>query len=134
MVEYQGGCHCGRVAFRVAADPTETTVLECNCSYCAKRGILHWIVDASQFELIRGGDAVTTYQFNTRTAEHYFCETCGVQSFYRPRSHPDGISVNARCVDDVALDALTIEPFDGQNWEASIGELRSGEDTEHSGD
>jgi len=125
MEIYRGGCHCGRVEFEVRGEPTEATILECNCSLCSMKGILHWIVEADQFDLLQGEDALTTYQFNTRRAEHYFCESCGVQSFYRPRSHPDGFSVNARCLRDVPLSSLTIEPFDGANWEETIDEIRS---------
>ena len=61
---------------------------------------------------------------DTRTAEHYFCETCGVQSFYRPRSHPEGVSVNARCLEGVDLKTLEIEAFDGENWQAAVDEIR----------
>ena len=46
-----------------------------------------------------------------------FCSYCGVKSFYIPRSHPDGISVNARCIDGGSIASMKIVPFDGQNWE-----------------
>jgi hypothetical protein len=42
-----------------------------------------------------------------------------VKSFYIPRSHPDGVSVNARCLDDVVIESLTVLPFDGRNWDAA---------------
>ena len=124
METYRGGCHCGRVVYRVEGNPESATILDCNCSLCAKKAILHWIVDEAQFELVRGEEALRMYQFNTRTAEHYFCETCGVQSFYRPRSHPEGVSVNARCLEGVDLKTLEIEAFDGENWQAAVDEIR----------
>ena len=96
---YEGGCHCGRVRFRVTADLSRVT--ECNCSICAKKGFLHLIVPPEQFELLQGKDALTTYRFNTGTAQHTFCATCGIHPFYVPRSDPDKIDVNVRCLDGV---------------------------------
>ena len=122
-VTHSGGCHCRDVAFEVAA-PAELLVQECNCSICRMTGFLHLIVPASRFRLLKGGDVLTTYAFNTGTARHVFCRRCGVKSFYVPRSNPDGFSVNARCLDPATITALTIEPFDGQNWEASASTLR----------
>jgi len=115
-----GGCHCGRVRFRVTADLSRVT--ECNCSICTKKGFLHLIVARDAFELLSGADALTTYRFNTGTAQHTFCATCGINSFYIPRSDPDKIDVNVRCLDGVAL--ATIKPllFDGKNWEQAMTE------------
>jgi len=112
---FEGGCHCGRVRFRVTADLA--TVTECNCSICAKKGFLHVIVPSERFELIAGADELTTYRFNTGTARHTFCRQCGIHAFYVPRSDPDKIDVNARCLDGVDLGALRPHPFDGRNWE-----------------
>jgi len=114
----EGGCHCGRVRFRVAADLAQVT--ECNCSMCTKKGFLHLIVPPEQFELLSGSDVLTTYVFNTKTAKHTFCRLCGIHPFYVPRSDPDKIDVNARCLDDVDLAALAPKKFDGRNWETSI--------------
>ena len=113
-----GGCHCGRVRFRVTADLNRVT--ECNCSICAKKGFLHLIVPPEQFELISGKDDLADYRFNTTTARHLFCKTCGVHSFYVPRSDPDKIDVNVRCLDGIDLDAISVKYFDGRNWEAAM--------------
>ncbi|HEY3731802.1 MAG TPA: GFA family protein [Steroidobacteraceae bacterium] len=116
MVRHTGGCHCGRVRFEIQA-PAQIEVADCNCSICAKAGYLHLIVPQTRFRLLSGGDVLTTYQFNTGTARHLFCTICGVKSFYVPRSHPDGYSVNARCLDEGSVTGMTIEPVDGKNWE-----------------
>jgi len=79
---------------------------------------LHLIVPKSQFKLEQGTDYLTTYTFNTGIAQHYFCSVCGVKSFYVPRSHPDGISVNARCLDKGTVESLTIEQFDDAKRES----------------
>lgn len=119
MVNHVGGCHCGKVRFEVVA-PVALEVSDCNCSVCNKSGYLHLIVPKSRFRLISGTEYLTTYQFNTGTARHLFCSVCGIKSFYVPRSHPDGISVNARCIDDGTIQALTIVPFNGREWEAQF--------------
>ena len=118
LQEMQGGCHCGRVRFRVSADLARVT--ECNCSMCTKKGFLHLIVEPAQFELLSGGDSLTTYAFNTKTAKHTFCKICGIHPFYVPRSDPDKIDVNARCLDGVDIAALTPQHFDGRNWEEAM--------------
>jgi len=118
MLSLTGGCHCGRVRFRVTADLDGVT--DCNCSVCTKKGFLHLIVPPEQFELLSGADVIATYQFNTGTARHMFCRQCGIHPFYVPRSDPDKIDVNVRCLDDVDIDGLTIQPFDGRNWESAI--------------
>lgn len=116
MLTHTGGCHCGRVRFEVIA-PAKLEVAECNCSICNKSGYLHLIVPAARFQLISGSESLTTYSFNTHIAKHFFCSTCGVKSFYIPRSHPDGVSVNARCIDSDTIESMTVTPFNGQEWE-----------------
>ena len=120
MVTHRGGCHCGGVRFEALA-PARVQVTECNCSMCARSGYLHLIVPKERFKLVSGADALTTYQFNTGTARHLFCSVCGVKSFYVPRSHPDGYSVNARCLDEGTLEDMTIVRKDGKNWEKTYG-------------
>ncbi len=117
-----GGCHCGRVRFEVQGTPGE--VSECNCSICTRKGYLHWIVPRGAFRLLADEGDLTTYRFNTGVAQHQFCRHCGVASFYVPRSNPDCIDVNVRCLDDVDMTALSRRSFDGRNWEASVEEFR----------
>jgi hypothetical protein len=105
--------------------PARLRVAECNCSICSKSGFLHLIVPKSQFRLLQGEDALTTYTFNTGAAKHLFCSTCGIKSFYVPRSHPDGYSVNARCLDPGTVEAMEIAPFDGRNWEEQYPDGRA---------
>lgn len=118
---YKGSCHCKAVKFEVEL-PDSIEVDNCNCSICAKSGVLHLIVPARDFSLLSGRDAITTYTFNTGMAKHTFCKICGVKSFYTPRSNPDGISVNFNCLDTVP-DDVSIVDFDGQNWEQHAHKL-----------
>ena len=118
LVRHTGGCHCGRVRFEVLA-PARVQVSDCNCSICSRTGYLHLIVPKSRFNLVSGAEFLASYEFNTRTAKHLFCSVCGIKSFYVPRSHPDGYSVNARCLDEGTIEEMVVRPIDGKNWEAS---------------
>jgi hypothetical protein len=118
MKAYEGGCHCGRVRFRVTASLER--VSECNCSICMKKGLLHLIVPQERFELLSGAGDLTTYRFNTGVAQHHFCRHCGIHSYYVPRSDPEKIDVNVRCLDGVDLDEIHPQRFDGRNWERAI--------------
>ena len=115
MATHRGGCHCGAVRFEIEA-PARLEASDCNCSICRMCGFLHVFVSRSKFRLQSGEDALSTYTFNTGTAKHMFCRHCGIKSFYVPRSHPDGYSVNANCLDPDSIESLTVSPFDGANW------------------
>ena len=118
---YQGGCHCGSIRFEVEA-PERIECAKCNCSICAKSGHLHLIVPKSRFKLLQGASELITYTFRTGVAKHHFCKTCGIKSFYIPRSNPDGYDVNVRCLDPEPRE-IAIEPFDGRNWELHAHKL-----------
>jgi hypothetical protein len=122
MVTHTGGCHCGAVRYEVEA-PAALDVELCNCSICSMTSYLHLIVPASRFRLIRGDDALATYTFNTGVAQHRFCSICGIKSFYVPRSNPDGISVNVRCLRPETIETVRVRSFDGRNWEANAHQL-----------
>ena len=114
-MQYQGGCHCGRIAFAVETDLKQ--VIECNCSHCAKKGYLLAFVPRGSLRLSTPEDAMATYTFNTHRLRHHFCPTCGCAPFAEgasPKGEPTA-AVNVRCLDGVELSSLTIVPFDGRN-------------------
>ena len=117
-----GGCHCGAVRFRVRL--RTRTALRCNCSVCEKKGFVHVIVAHDDFELEKGAGSLTEYRFNSQVAKHLFCKFCGVQSYYVPRSHPNGFSVNLSCLDEWRALNFMVKPFDGANWEQSVDAIR----------
>lgn len=123
MAVHKGSCHCRAVTFEVNA-PNNIKASRCNCSICKATGFIHLIVESKDFELVTGGEDITTYSFNTRTAKHTFCKHCGIKSFYTPRSHPDGISVNVNCLDHSTITSLEICNFDGANWEENVENLK----------
>jgi hypothetical protein len=115
-VWHAGGCHCGRVRIEALAPP-DLELLECNCSMCARSAYLHLLVGAGEFRLLAGAGELVEYAFGTGVAKHRFCRRCGVKSFYVPRSHPDGYSVNARCLDRSTIRSMQVRAFDGRDWE-----------------
>ena len=119
----RGGCHCGAVQFEVDL-PEVAEVRRCNCSICRMSGYLHLTVARRDFRLLSGEDVLTEYRFNTGVARHLFCRTCGIKSFYVPRSHPHAWSVNLNCLEVLEEVAVQIEDFDGSNWEVHVHEIR----------
>jgi len=128
LVKHTGGCHCGAVVYEVWA-PENLYVYDCNCSICRKKQNRHFIVPKSKFHLLKGEDSLTTYAFNTKQAKHMFCKVCGVQSFYQPRSNPDGYGVMPHCLEPGTVLSVTLEGFDGQNWEKSMETQASKDDS-----
>lgn len=122
MTIHKGGCHCGRVEFEIEA-PATIEATECNCTICSMCGFLHLFVSRKNFRLLRGENELSTYTFNTGVAQHYFCSHCGIKSFYIPRSHPEGYSINVHCLNPDTIESITVEPFDGRNWEKNVAGL-----------
>jgi len=120
MKNYKGSCHCGKVSFEVQA-PEIIECVKCNCTICEKKQNIHFIVPKSKFKLLSGEDYLTTYTFCTHVAKHMFCRVCGVQSFYCPRSNPDGVGIMPHCLDgDTVKEVIVETTFDGLNWEEAI--------------
>lgn len=117
-----GGCHCGKVRFE-AEVPETVELLDCNCSICRATGFLHLVVPHADFRLLTDADALTSYRFGTRAANHLFCATCGIKSFYQPRSHPEAWSVNWNALADEPRPLTSVTAFDGRNWEQARATL-----------
>ncbi|MBX7148703.1 GFA family protein [bacterium] len=123
MVTHHGSCHCGAVRFEVEA-PEKIEAIECNCSVCNRTGYLHLLVPQEKFRLTSGSDHLVSYRFNTGLANHLFCKTCGIKSFFVPRSQPNGYSVNVRCLDMTTVKDIYFEQFNGRDWEVHGEDLR----------
>lgn len=122
LLTHTGGCHCGAVRWEIEA-PAVLKTHTCNCSMCNLTHYQHLIVPKHRFRVVKGDNHLNLYTFGSGIAQHYFCKTCGVKSFYIPRSNPNGVSVHARCIDPATVQAVEDEPFDGQNWEKNAGSL-----------
>ena len=116
MALHTGGCHCGAVRYEVDGDLS--SVIECNCSHCAKKGFLLAFTPRGAFALKSGQDQLSEYTFNTGKIRHFFCKACGVQSFAHGVA-PDGsemAAINVRCVDGLDISALTVTPVNGKDF------------------
>ena len=125
-VKYNGGCHCGAVTYEAFAS-YNLKALRCNCSICKASGFIHVIVDKNDFKLLTGAEDITVYSFNSHQAKHTFCKHCGVKSFYYPRSHPEGISLNLNTLNVEKAKNIHYNDFNGQNWEENIQSLYENE-------
>ncbi len=111
---YRGGCQCGKVRYEVDLELGE--VVSCNCSRCGRLGSLLAFAPASQFRLASGEGDLTRFEFNKHVIHHYFCSTCGIQSFARGKGR-DGAemaAVNVRCLEGVDVDSLKVRKIDGR--------------------
>ena len=116
MAHHEGGCQCGRVRFAVDVDLDGT--IACNCSRCGKLGSILAFTGADAFDLQSGEGDLTEYQFNSHKISHFFCSTCGIQSFGRGVA-PNGevmVAVNVRCLDGVDVFALQPQQVDGKSF------------------
>ena len=107
----RGRCHCGAVQFEVEGDLRP--FVRCNCSICIRKGAVMGYVPEDRFKLLGGEDHLTVYQFNTRTAIHYFCNQCGIYPFHRPRRRPGQYGINMGCLDGVNPLRLEVVLVDG---------------------
>lgn len=101
---YKGACHCGKTRFEIDADIDHVRV--CDCSICRRHGALMYRVKPEDFRLLTPLEDLSLYTFNTHTARDYFCPTCGIQPFRRPRTDPSVWAINVRCLDNIDLDAI----------------------------
>ncbi|MDP2228712.1 MAG: GFA family protein [Moraxellaceae bacterium] len=111
---YQGGCHCGKIAFEV--DGTLEGALACNCSICQRKGSLLWFVPRAQLRLLTPESDMATYTFNRHAIQHHFCATCGIHPFGEAND-PKGnavAAVNIRCLEGVDLASVPVQHFDGR--------------------
>jgi hypothetical protein len=120
----QGACHCGGVTFRTKLVDGLATARRCTCSYCRMRGAVAVSADISGLELMTGRELLTSYQFNTKTAEHFFCSVCGIYTHHKRRSNPNHYGVNLACLKGMSpFDLEEIPVIDGINHPSDTGKL-----------
>jgi len=109
-----GACHCGKVRFEVALTDGLRTARRCTCSYCRMRGAVAISSDVGGIRFLSGEDALSSYQFNTGTAKHYFCSICGIYTHHQRRSNPGQYGVNVACLDGLSpFDFAQVPVLDG---------------------
>jgi hypothetical protein len=105
IAELNGACHCGAVRFRVRLTDGLHSARRCTCSFCRMRGAIAVSAELDGFTILAGKEMLSTYQFNTKTAQHYFCSRCGIYTHHRRRSNPNQFGVNVACLEGIS-------PFD----------------------
>ncbi len=115
MKTYHGSCHCGAVQFEVAVDIT--SAIRCNCSYCARKGMLLTFLPKTQFTLTAGEDSLTEYRFNTKHIAHTFCKVCGVQCFGSAIGEDGGetLALNTNTLEDFSREGVAVHDYDGKS-------------------
>jgi len=97
----KGSCHCGAVEFEVELENGFEDIRRCNCSLCRRKGAVIASVPLAKLRVTKGSDNLTLYQWNTKTAKHYFCKTCGIYTHHQRRSRPDLFGFNVACIEGV---------------------------------
>ena len=114
--EMDAACHCGKVRLRVRLSDGLSTARRCTCSYCRMRGAVAVSADLGGIDVVAGGEALSTYQFNTMSAKHYFCSNCGIYTHHQRRSNPNQYGVNAAILAGVSpFDFTDLPVMDGVN-------------------
>lgn len=113
-MNYQGSCHCGKVAFEVEGEIKG--VMSCNCSICQRKGALMWFVPREKLHLLTPEKDAGTYTFNKHAIKHRFCAVCGIHP-YGEATDPKGnamAAINIRCLEGVDLEAIPVQQYDGR--------------------
>ena len=107
-------CHCGGVEFDVILTDGITQPRRCSCSFCRMRGAVTVSAAVGGLWFRKGEELLSLYQFNTRTAKHYFCSRCGIYTHHQRRSNPLEFSVNVACLANVSpFDFAEVPVYDG---------------------
>ncbi|NKB77924.1 MAG: GFA family protein [Gammaproteobacteria bacterium] len=116
---HKASCHCGSVEIELDLPDGLINVRRCDCSMCRRRGAVAASVPLSGIHILKGRDVLKLYQFNTKTAKHYFCGNCGIYTHHQRRSNPEQYGFNVACLE--GINPLTIEDiptYDGVNHPA----------------
>ena len=125
VTEIDGACHCGAVRFHVRLTEGLRSARRCTCSFCRMRGAVAVTADVGGLDILAGEEALHVYQFNTDTAKHYFCATCGIYTHHQRRSNPNEYGVNVACLEGVSpFDFDEVVVMDGERHPSDTGTSR----------
>ena len=113
--DWDGGCHCGTIRFRVRLSDGLRSARRCSCSYCRMRGAVALSAPIGGLTILSGEERLATYRFNTGTAKHHFCSVCGIYTHHQRRSNTNQFGINAACLDGVSpFDFSMVPVLDGE--------------------
>jgi hypothetical protein len=119
---WAGQCHCGAVRFEATLIDGLNAIRRCNCSYCRMRGAAVVSAEMGGIKILQGEEALTSYRFNTRVAQHFFCSRCGIYTHHQRRSDQTLYGVNVACLDGVSpFDFSEVPVMDGVNHPNDTG-------------
>ena len=112
-MKYSATCHCGNVKLLLETDLK--IVKQCNCSICKRKNAKMNILPKDAIISISGEENLSTYQFGTNIAKHYFCKNCGIYTHHRSYTNPENYEFNVACIDNVdTFEYKEIPVFDGE--------------------
>ena len=119
---HEGSCHCGSVQFELSLPKGLEQLRRCDCSMCRRRGAVVASVPLNGISITRGKELLSLYQFNTKTAKHYFCSICGIYTHHQRRSNPEQYGFNVACLESInPFELGEIPTIDGVNHPADQG-------------
>ena len=101
LARHRATCHCGEVELALDLPHGIVDPRRCDCSICRRKGAVVASVPLAGLHVVRGADRLRLYQFNTHTARHYFCGTCGIYTHHQRRSNPEQYGYNVGCLDGI---------------------------------
>ncbi|WP_435928223.1 GFA family protein [Dryocola sp. BD613] len=117
-----GKCHCGAVRFAATLSDGLRSVRRCNCSYCRMRGAVVASAEMGGIVILQGEEMLTSYRFNTGTAQHFFCSRCGIYTHHQRRSNQNQYGVNVACLEGISpFDFPEVPVMDGVNHTSDTG-------------
>ncbi len=111
---YNAQCHCGSIRFKVTLSDGFNTVRRCTCSFCRMRGAVAVSAEIGGIIFVEGEDKLTSYRFNSGSAQHFFCSRCGIYTHHQRRSNQAQYGVNVACIEGVSpFDFTDVPVLDG---------------------
>jgi hypothetical protein len=94
-------CHCRAVELELDLVNGIEDPRRCDCSICRRKGAIVGSIPLAGIRIVKGKEILNLYQFNTRTAKHYFCSNCGIYTHHQRRSNPQQYGYNIGCLEGV---------------------------------
>lgn len=119
QAKHKATCHCGAVELGLDLPDGIVDPRRCDCSICRRKGAVVASVVLSGIRVVKGGENLKLYEFNTHTAKHYFCSVCGIYTHHQRRSNPHLYGYNVGCLEGVNPFLIPDVPtYDGVNHPA----------------